>query len=261
MIRFCFRLCIRWLIMAIKFRKSFLAFVMLNYLSRILFFSVSTERDVENVLYEKDVRRKAKKNIGWASHDKKITLKFLGRKLFSIRLKEGIELTAEHFYFSRRPAEIINAFKIISKHIGYKIKIELGANIFEPGCGCARILYYLSDRYGAKCYGVDVYEPAVKVSKSANVFDDVIIEHRDALQITDFEHLTYKPFEMVICSSYLGHIIHMDRAMDYIKSLVRIGKEIVVIDRMIPQLKAILDDMAFLIIERGETLYAYYGNE
>ncbi len=261
MIRFCFRRGIRWLIMAIKFRKSFLAYVMLNCLSHILFLSVLTERDVENVLHERDIRRKAKKNIGWASHDKKITLKFLKRKLFTVSLKEGIELSAEHFYFSRNPAEIINAFKIISKRVGYKIKIKFGASIFEPGCGCARILYYLSDRYGAKCYGLDVYEPAVEVAKSANIFGDVVVEHGDAMELANVEHLADKAFEMIICSSYLGHIIHMDGAIDYIKSLVRIGKEIVIIDRLIPQIKALLDDMAFLVIEKGETLYAYHCNE
>lgn len=209
---------IRTLILAIKYPKAFLVSLLAKFFG--------ARRSANTCTKEK--YRQEGKAIGWAKGDKTVC---------GITLKEGEEISAEHFYFSRSLKSLKQAIpRLQADGIIFK------GTVTEHGCGCGKYLHYLKDRFKMDARGYDVYGPAVKV---ANNFKDVPVLEKDALGM-DIE-----PCDLIFLSSYLPHIMHVNGFEDYIARLVKAGKQVIAMERYAPDLEKILGKYGFEYKEYG----------
>nr|MBI1231048.1 hypothetical protein [Cytophagales bacterium] len=176
----------------------------------------------------KEQLRQENKPIGWAMGDKIIC---------GIVLKNGEELAAEHFYFSRSLKPLKQAIPKLQKD-GIRFK----GTVIEHGCGCAKFLHYLKDRFGMQAKGYDVYQPAVHV---ANTFDDVPVFERNTLEM-ELENC-----DLLFMSSYLPHLLHLDGFENYVSRLVQSSKQIIAMDRYEEDLFKVLEKYGFRYTDYG----------
>ena len=147
------------------------------------------------------------KNVGHARGNRTYNLMLLNRKLNSALIKEGNIATALQFFIERpiSDLEFLNR-NLISNYI----KLNKSTTVFEPGCGTARHLTYLSDKFGCICYGIDPYESCINIAKvvTSTPSNSININCISAFDIDRLEKLVPKNIDLVYMNSWLNHVIH-----------------------------------------------------
>lgn len=159
---YCFRSALRNALVMLRYPKAGISFVL-----RIFGILPGFHRVVEyrkDRYHAKQQLKQGGQSIGHALGDRTIVCSLFGRRVFSIKLEEGVQATADQFFLNR---PVDDAKHMISL-AGRFVEIRPGDTVFDPGCGAGRHLFYFVDKYRCKAVGIDIYRPAIKVAEVAN---------------------------------------------------------------------------------------------
>jgi hypothetical protein len=255
--KFYFFQFLRFIFLGIKYKKSFLAFIILKF-SRTLFFEVRIERSIKKIEENKQAKRIKKISLGHAEIGKKINLFFYKRLILSIFLKEGTELTAEHFYFSRNTNEVSRPLDLFFQFTSNQFPIKKNMRVFEPGCGCGKMLYYIVDKFDVHGFGADIYKPSFKIASDADIFKEMTFKLIDCYKSNFLETYDDNFFDFTFCSSYLGHLTHLEDFNLYLDRLLRVSKITIVFERNNSTLSKYLSNKNFIFIPNNNFLLAFH---
>lgn len=247
------RMAYRTARVATIYPKSFMAKIML-LMDRIPFVTTSSQRfgDIE---LDKSAAVRLGQSKGWAIHDKILSFLLFKYKVCSLRLKEGVELTAQHFYFSRPTKDFSESLRLLkSKNVF--INFSYGMSVFEPGCGAARYLAHMEDRYNAQATGRDIYASAIHVAQKVDIYKTMDLAIENVMSPSFLEKYSTSHFDLVYTNSHLCHVLHHDNFEDYFSQLIRVGKQLFIIERPEPQLIEVLKKRNIVHIVQNNKLIA-----
>lgn len=194
--------------------------------SKVYGFSIDVKRDKLSIDNFKNEGKKKGKNIGHAKFDKLITLKFLNVNIGSALIKEGEELSAEHFYLNRSLKDVKLLIKTFNKYLHF----NKNTMILDPGCGTGRHLFYLIDKYNCGGIGIDAYNSAIEIANKANIDDRIVFFNKSSLDSIVMKNNMPKNCDYIFINSWLGHVLHHKNFEEMIDYLLSISQYILVIE-------------------------------
>lgn len=174
------------------------------------------------------------KTMGWWKHDEftKIKrfkhLRWLG---FTLYKYPYYETHCDHYL---NPADDLVA--VLKDMIHDKIIPELNENskVLEPGCSVGRNLLSLQEVFNCEVYGVDISAKAIKLAKE-EIWKDRKNHNfytENVLTTQFFKEFRDNYFDLIVIRNHLLNIPLSREKKDYVESLKRIGKELVVFEKM-----------------------------
>jgi len=151
---------------------------------------------------QKNELRSEGQSVGHALGDRTVSVSFLGRKFLSARIREGVEATADQFYLNRSVSDLNYLVSLVSPYV----TLRPGDTVFDPGCGTGRHLFYLSDHYGTRGIGIDVYPAAIEVANAANWDGKCEFHCQSSLEPGCLDTLLPDGCEFVFMNSWLNHV-------------------------------------------------------
>lgn len=177
----------------------------LKLLCKLFFFKYSLIRDNQKILKNKILKKKNSLDLGHAIIDKKYKFYLFNYQICSISIREGNELTAEHFFLNRP----INDLLYLIQKTRHLISFNSKSIIFDPGCGTGKHLIYFNDKYFSKCIGVDIYSPAIKIANLIKLNSDKInFYNHSSLDIDFIKNLLPNGCDFIFINSWLNHVSH-----------------------------------------------------
>jgi len=151
---------IRFLILSWNYKISYFSYL-LRCICYLPFFSYEVNRIEDKI-------KDGVKSKGHIQKGKKIIVKLFNFNIIKFTLKKSEALTAEHFYFQRSVKDI----RFLLENSKNFVNIHKDTIIIDPGCGTGKHLLYITDEYGCKGVGIDVYPNAINIPKKIEKFSN-----------------------------------------------------------------------------------------
>lgn len=177
----------------------------ISYCLRLLEILPGVRRSVVYLHDRYEVKQQLKssnQSIGHALGDRTVICSLIGRRIFRLRLEEGVQATADQFFLNRP----IDDAKHIIALARRRVEIRAGDLVFDPGCGAGRHLFHFVDTYGCRAIGVDIYHPAIDVAETANWDRQVRFYAQSSLEPGFLDKALPDGCDFVFINSWLNHV-------------------------------------------------------
>lgn len=177
----------------------------ISYCLRLLEILPGVRRSVVYLHDRYEVKQQLKssnQSIGHALGDRTVICSLIGRRIFRLRLEEGVQATADQFFLNRP----IDDAKHIIALARRRVEIRAGDLVFDPGCGAGRHLFHFVDTYGCRAIGVDIYRPAIDVAETANWDRRVRFYAQSSLDPGFLDTALPDGCDFVFINSWLNHV-------------------------------------------------------
>ena len=193
---------LRFFLVSFKYPASFFAFV-LRLIARLPFFNLQIDFPSPLLALKSKLRSQRTSSIGHALGSRSISVSFLNKKLLSVYLREGSVASADQFYLSR-PVNDISTLLQINNQL---LDLIPNSSILDPGCGCAKHLFYFADKFNCDCTGIDIYEHAIAVAKTANFDSRLRLYSHSSLDCEFLDSIiSDRTFDFLFLNSWLNHV-------------------------------------------------------
>lgn len=197
--------------------------------------------------------KQGKQSIGHALGDRTVVCTLLGLRIFSLRLAEGAQATADQFFLNR-PVDDGRHMIDLARQI---VEIRPGNLVFDPGCGAGRHLFHLVDSYGCKAVGIDIYRPAIEVAETANWNHQVRFFAQSSLEPGFLDRVLPNGCDFVFINSWLNHVKDYPGYREFVVRIVAKCRFLLVITSAKDRLDVLFETPDILVHDvRDGTQYA-----
>lgn len=257
LIRYFLFTTLRFTVLCWNRPKAMLAFGLLRAQKIMPLATLTTVR--ENV---SAVRKKIKRNHqswGWAVEKRHFVFRFLDMTICTFTISDACQLNLLTFFLNRNPKPIRVAMEKFDA-MGSPIRIDPGMKVFEPGCNAGRNLFFFRDYHGASIVGADIYEPAVRLARKADIFKSADIRVADLVNGDYLSQFRANEFDLTIIRSHLVHVAHIEPSLRdaYFKRLLRISRRVLVIEKQNKVVDQFLSQYGFRVIRGEGVAYGFW---
>jgi len=139
--------------------------------------------------------------------------------IFTVPMESLPEQGYEDFYFQRDETEwarLLSHQRYVLKFISRRRIIDENSRVFEIGCGCGSLLYYLEKKFHCQCTGIDINEKAIRIGK-----ERLGLTRLYPLSVEEFIDKTRgELFDLVIFTEVIEHVADPSCFINSIKKLM-----------------------------------------